>query len=159
MALCADGAFFGEESTFVSTFMARRQDVVRKWWVIDAEGKPLGRVAVAAAVLLRGKHKPIYTPHVDTGDHVIIINAAKTVLTGRKLDQKIYFHHSGYPGGLRRVVYRRLMSERPDFAMEKAIRGMLPKTKLGKEMFRKLRVYRGPEHPHAGQMPETWEVK
>lgn len=143
----------------MSTFMARRQDVVRNWWVIDAEGKPLGRIATAAATLLRGKHKPIYTPHVDTGDHVIIINADKAVLTGRKLDQKIYFHHSGYPGGLKRVVYRRLMGQRPEFAMEKAIRGMLPKTKLGRAMFHKLRVYRGPEHPHAAQQPKIWEVK
>ena len=139
--------------------MARRQDVVRNWWVIDAEGKPLGRVAAVAATLLRGKHKPIYTPHVDTGDHVIVINAAKAVLTGRKLQQKIYFRHSGYPGGLKRVVYRHLMERRPAFAMEKAIRGMLPKTKLGREIFRKLRVYAGPDHPHAGQEPKIWEVK
>jgi large subunit ribosomal protein L13 len=143
----------------VSTFMARRQDVDRKWWVIDAAGKPLGRVAAAAAVLLRGKHKPIYTPHVDTGDHVIIVNADKVVLTGRKLTQKIYFHHSGYPGGLKRVVYRRLMAEKPEFAMEKAVRGMLPKTRLGRAMFKKLRVYRGPDHPHVAQQPQVWEVK
>jgi large subunit ribosomal protein L13 len=139
--------------------MARQQDVERNWWVIDAAGRPLGRVAAAAAVLLRGKHKPIYTPHVDTGDHVIIVNADKVVLTGRKLDQKIYFHHSGYPGGLKRVVYRRLMLTKPEFAMEKAIRGMLPKNRLGRAMFHKLRVYRGAEHPHVGQQPQVWEVK
>jgi large subunit ribosomal protein L13 len=142
----------------VSTFMARPADITRQWYVIDAAGKPLGRVATVAATLLRGKHKPIYTPHVDTGDHVIIINADKVVLTGRKLDQKFYFHHSGYPGGLKRVPYRRLMLRKPEFVVEKAIRGMLPKNSLGRAMFRKLRVYRGPTHPHAGQTPKTWEV-
>lgn len=143
----------------VSTFMARPQDVVRKWYVIDAAGKPLGRVAAVAATLLRGKHKPIYTPHIDTGDHVIIVNAERVVLTGRKRQQKIYYHHSGYPGGLKREPYSSLLQRRPEFAVEKAIRGMLPKNRLGRAMFRKLRVYRGPEHPHAGQQPEVWEVK
>jgi large subunit ribosomal protein L13 len=138
--------------------MARPSDIERQWFVIDAGGKPLGRVATVAATLLRGKHKPIYTPHLDTGDHVIIVNAASVVLTGRKLDQKIYFHHSGYPGGMRRVLYRHLMKRKPEFAMEKAIRGMLPKNSLGRDMFRKLRVYKGPDHPHAGQQPKVWEV-
>ncbi|MCL4351237.1 MAG: 50S ribosomal protein L13 [Firmicutes bacterium] len=143
----------------MSTYMARPKDFERKWYVIDAEGIPLGRVATAAATLLRGKHKPIYTPHLDTGDHVIIINAEKVVLTGRKLDQKIYFHHSGYEGGLKRTVYRQLMLKKPDFVVEKAVRGMLPHNRLGRAMFKKLKVYRNGEHPHQAQQPEEWEVK
>lgn len=142
----------------MSTYMARPAEVTRKWHVIDAAGKPLGRVATAAATLLRGKHKPIYTPHIDTGDYVIIVNAEKVVLTGRKLDQKIYFRHSGYEGGLKRTVYRQLMAKKPDFAVEKAIRGMLPHNRLGRAMFKKLKVYRGPEHPHSAQQPDKWEV-
>lgn len=143
----------------MSTYMARPSDITRKWYVIDAKGKPLGRVATVVATLLRGKHKPTYTPHMDTGDHVIVINAAAVVLTGRKLDQKIYFHHSGYPGGLKRVVYRNLMQRKPEFVMEKAVRGMLPKNSLGRQMFRKLHVYKGPEHKQQAQQPEIWEVK
>ncbi|MDA8207186.1 MAG: 50S ribosomal protein L13 [Thermaerobacter sp.] len=142
----------------MSTYMARPAEVTRKWYVIDAAGKPLGRVATVAATLLRGKHKPIYTPHIDTGDYVIIVNADKVVLTGRKLDQKIYFRHSGYEGGLKRTVYRQLMAKKPDFAMEKAIRGMLPHNRLGRAMFKKLKVYRGPDHPHSAQQPDKWEV-
>lgn len=138
--------------------MARPADVVRKWYVIDAAGQPLGRVATAAAHILRGKHKPTYTPHIDTGDFVIIVNVDKVVLTGRKLDQKIYFHHSGYQGGLKEVVYRRLLEKKPEFAMEKAVRGMLPHTRLGRAMFKKLKVYRGGEHPHLAQQPVQWEV-
>ncbi len=143
----------------MSTYMARPAEVTRKWYVIDAAGVPLGRVATAAAMLLRGKHKPIYTPHIDTGDYVIIVNADKAVLTGRKLDQKIYFRHSGYEGGLKRTVYRQLMAKKPDFAMEKAVRGMLPHNRLGRAMFKKLKVYRGSEHPHSAQQPDVWEVK
>ncbi|MCY0898404.1 MAG: 50S ribosomal protein L13 [Firmicutes bacterium] len=143
----------------MSTYMARPAEVKRKWYIIDAAGVPLGRVATAAAMLLRGKHKPIYTPHIDTGDYVIIVNADKVILTGRKLDQKIYFRHSGYPGGAKRTVYRQLMLKKPDFVMEKAVRGMLPHNHLGRAMFKKLKVYRGPEHPHAAQQPEKWEVK
>jgi large subunit ribosomal protein L13 len=139
--------------------MAKPSEVQRSWYVIDAEGRPLGRVATEAARLLRGKHKPIFTPHIDTGDHVIIINAAKVVLTGHKLDQKIYYHHSGYPGGLKRTIYRRLMEKRPTFVMEKAVRGMLPKNRLGRAMFKKLKVYQGSEHPHASQKPEIWEAR
>jgi large subunit ribosomal protein L13 len=154
----ADPVMQGERGIRVSTFMARKADVQRDWWVIDAAGKPLGRVATVAAALLRGKHKPIFTPHVDTGDHVIIVNADKVILTGRKLDQKVYVHYTGYPGGLKREVYRRLLLRRPEFAVEKAIRGMLPKTKLGRAMFRKLKVYRGPGHPHQAQTPKVWEV-
>lgn len=142
----------------MSTYMARPADVTRKWYVIDAAGQPLGRVATAAATLLRGKHKPIYTPHIDTGDYVVIINADEVVLTGRKLDQKIYFRHSGYEGGLKRTVYRQLMAKKPEFAMEKAVRGMLPHNRLGRAMFKKLKVYRGGEHPHSAQQPQKWEV-
>jgi large subunit ribosomal protein L13 len=115
-------------------------------------------VATAAATLLRGKHKPIYTPHIDTGDYVVIINADLVVLTGRKLDQKIYFRHSGYEGGLKRTVYRQLMAKKPEFAVEKAVRGMLPHNRLGRAMFKKLKVYRGAEHPHSAQQPDKWEV-
>lgn len=143
----------------MSTYMARPAEITRTWYVIDAAGKPLGRVATQVATLLRGKHKPIYTPHLDTGDHVIVINAERVVLTGRKLQQKIYFHYSGYPGGGKQEVYSRLMKRRPEFAVEKAVRGMLPKNSLGRAMFKKLRVYRGAEHPHAGQQPKVWEVK
>ena len=143
----------------MSTYMAKPSEVQRSWYVIDAEGRPLGRVATEAARLLRGKHKPIFTPHIDTGDHVIIINAAKVVLTGHKLDQKIYYHHSGYPGGLKRTIYRRLMEKRPTFVMEKAVRGMLPKNRLGRAMFKKLKVYQGSEHPHASQKPEIGEAR
>lgn len=142
----------------MSTYMARPSEVTRKWYVIDAAGKPLGRVATAAATLLRGKHKPTYTPHIDTGDYVVIVNADKVVLTGRKLDQKIYFRHSGYEGGLKRTVYRQLMAKKPDFAVEKAVRGMLPHNRLGRAMFKKLKVYRGSEHPHSAQQPDKWEV-
>lgn len=141
----------------MSTYMAKPTEVERKWYVIDAAGKPLGRVAATAATLLRGKHKPIYTPHIDTGDHVIIINAAQVVLTGKKLDQKVYYHHSGYPGGLKAQGYRQLMLRKPEFVLERAIRGMLPKNRLGRAMFRKLKVYAGGEHPHAAQKPEPWE--
>lgn len=143
----------------MSTYMARPAEVTRKWYVIDAAGIPLGRVATTVAVLLRGKHKPIYTPHIDTGDFVIVLNADKVLLTGRKLDQKIYFHHSGFEGGLKRTIYRRLMEKKPEFVMEKAIRGMLPHNRLGRAMFKKLKVYRGTEHPHSAQQPEQWEVK
>ncbi len=143
----------------MSTYMAKPSEIQRGWYVIDAAGHPLGRVATEAARLLRGKHKPIYTPHIDTGDHVIVINVDRAVLTGRKLDQKIYYHHSGYPGGLKRTIYRRIMEKKPEFAMEKAIRGMLPKNRLGRAMFKKLKVYRGSEHPHASQKPAVWEVR
>ncbi|AEW03903.1 LSU ribosomal protein L13P [Sulfobacillus acidophilus DSM 10332] len=142
----------------MSTYMARPAEVTRKWYVIDAAGQPLGRVATAAASILRGKHKPTYTPHIDTGDFVIVINADQVVLTGRKLDQKIYYHHSGYEGGLKKTIYRHLLQKKPEFVMEKAIRGMLPKNRLGRAMFRKLKVYKGSEHPHQAQQPEVWEV-
>ena len=138
----------------MNTFMAKPADVERKWYLIDAEGMVLGRLASQVAHILRGKHKPTYTPHVDTGDHVVIVNAAKVVLTGNKLDQKMYYHHSGYPGGLKQVSYRRLMEKKPVFVVKHAVVGMMPKGPLGRKMARKLRIYAGPEHSHQAQKPE-----
>ena len=142
----------------MNTYMAKAQEIERKWYVVDADGMVLGRLASQVANILRGKHKPIYTPHVDTGDHVIIINASKVVLTGKKLDQKYYYRHTGHPGGLKEVKYRHLMNEKPEFAVEKAIVGMLPKGPLGRQMAKKLRVYAGAEHEHAAQQPEVLEL-
>ena len=142
----------------MKTFMPKAADIQRKWYVVDAEGQVFGRVASQVANILRGKNKPIYTPHVDTGDHVIIINAAKIVMTGKKLDQKIYYHHSGYAGGLKEIKYRKLIAEKPEFAVRHAIVGMLPKGPLGRQMATKLRVYAGPEHEHAAQKPEALEL-
>lgn len=139
--------------------MAKKGEVQRKWYVLDAEGKTLGSLATEAATLLRGKHKPIFTPHVDTGDFVIVINAEKVELTGKKREQKEMITHSRYPGGLKRVSYGILLQTKPEKVIEKAIRGMLPKTKLGDQMYRKLKVYRGPEHPHQAQQPEVWEFR
>lgn len=141
------------------TFMANAQNITRNWYVIDAAGKPLGKVAAEAARLLRGKHKPIYTPHVDTGDHVIVVNADKVILTGNKLDQKKLYRHTGYPGGLKVIPYRTLMTEKPVLAMEKAIKGMLPHNRLGRQMYTKLRVYAGPEHQQQAQKPQVWNMK
>lgn len=129
----------------------------RKWYLIDAAERPLGRVASEVARILRGKHKPTFTPHVDTGDHVIVINAGRIVLTGRKAEQKFYVHHSGYPGGLKKRSYGELLATRPEFLVRRAIRGMLPRTVLGRRMLKKLRVYRGAEHPHQAQQPEVWK--
>jgi len=137
--------------------MAKPAQIERKWYIIDAAGRPLGRTASEAARLLRGKHKAIFTPHIDTGDFVIIINAAQTVLTGNKLDQKKYYHHSGYPGGLKEVVYRELMVKKPVLAVEKAVKGMLPHNRLGRASAKKLKVYASSEHPHTAQKPEIWE--
>ena len=141
------------------TFMAKPLEVQRKWYILDASGKTLGKVATEAAVLLKGKHKPIYTPHVDTGDHVIVINAEKVELTGNKLNQKEMISHSGYPGGLKRVKYSVLMKKMPERIIEKAIKGMLPKNALGAQMFRKLKVYRAGSHPHQAQKPEIWTYR
>lgn len=138
--------------------MANAQTVERKWYVVDADGMTLGRLASQVAAILRGKNKPIYTPHCDTGDHVIVINAAKVVLTGKKLDQKTYYHHSGYPGGMKETKYRKLMAEKPEFAVKHAVVGMLPKGPLGRQMARKLRVYAGAEHEHEAQKPEVLEL-
>ena len=142
----------------MNTFMANAQNVERKWYVVDANGMVLGRLASQVANILRGKHKPTYTPHVDTGDYVIIVNADKVVLTGKKLDQKIYYHHTGYPGGLRETEYRKLMSDKPEFVIRHAVVGMLPKGPLGRRMATKMHVYAGPEHAHAAQKPEALEL-
>ena len=131
----------------------------RKWYVLDGEGKVLGRLAVEAARILRGKHKPIFTPHVDTGDFVIVLNADKIVLTGNKLAQKMYRRHSGYPGGLKEIKYETMMQTRPELIVEKAIKGMLPHNKLGADIGRKLKVYSGPDHPHQAQKPEAWQMQ
>ncbi len=141
----------------MSTYMAKAGQVDRKWYVIDAAGKPLGRVAVEAAVLLRGKHKPEYTPHVDCGDHVIIINCAEAVLTGKKLDQKVWYRHTGWVGHLKETKYRTLMAQRPEKAMELAVTGMIPKNTLGRQACTRLRVYAGAQHDHAAQKPENYE--
>jgi large subunit ribosomal protein L13 len=142
----------------LNTYMANAQTVERKWYVIDAEGMVLGRLASPVASILRGKTKPIYTPHVDTGDYVIIINADKIVLTGKKLDQKLYRRHSGYPGGLKEIKYRSLMDKKPEFVVRHAVEGMLPKGPLGRKMAKKLFVYAGGEHRHAAQQPEKLDL-
>lgn len=141
----------------MSTFMAKAQNIERKWYVLDAAGKPLGRTAAIAATLLRGKHKPEYTPHVDTGDFVIVINADKAVLTGKKLTQKYYRRHTGWVGGLKEVQYKTLMTEKPELAMQLAVKGMLPKNSLGRQSATRLKVYAGNEHNHAAQKPEAWD--
>ncbi len=141
----------------MSTYMPKAGDITRNWYVIDAAGKPMGKVAVEAAKLLRGKHKAIFTPHADCGDHVIIINADKAVLTGNKLDQKMYYHHTGYIGHLKEVKYSTLMKTRADFAMTLAVKGMIPDTVIGRKALTRLRVVKGAEHPHAAQKPEVWE--
>ena len=138
------------------TFQAKALEVDRKWHVLDAKGATLGRLASQAATLLRGKHKPTYTPNLDTGDHVIVINAQKVHLTGKKMKNKTYHHHTGYPGGLKSITAERLMEKKPTEVVNKAIRGMLPKTPLGKQMAKKLRIYAGADHPHSAQNPEPW---
>ena len=140
------------------TYQPKPGAVQRQWHVIDATDVVLGRLASQAARLLRGKHKPIYAPHVDTGDFVIIVNASKVALTGAKRDQKIAYRHSGYPGGLKRVPYTELLAKRPERAIEKAVTGMLPHTTLGRAMASKLKVYAGPEHPHQAQQPEQFQI-
>jgi len=141
------------------TFMAKANAVERKWYVVDAAGKTLGRLASEVASILRGKHKPTYTPHVDTGDHVIIINAEKIELTGKKLTDKIYYRHSQHPGGLKSRTALEMRTNYPEKMLELAIRGMLPKGSLGRQMFKKLHVYRGSEHPHQAQKPEVYELR
>ena len=142
-----------------TTYSAKKSEIESKWYIIDAQGKSLGRVAAEAAKLLRGKHKPTYTPTIDTGDHVIVINCKDAVLTGKKLDQKMYRHHSGYIGGMKETSARVMMENTPEKAMMLAIKGMLPHTKLGRQMIKKLRVYAGSEHENVAQKPEVWEVK
>jgi len=143
----------------VQTFMATPKDIERKWYILDATNKPLGRLATEAARLLRGKHKPIFTPHIDTGDHVIVINAEKVLLTGNKLQQKKYYQHSRYPGGLKAVDYQTLLATKPERAIEKAVKGMVPHNRLGRKIMTKIRIYRGGEHPHAAQKPEVWNFE
>ncbi len=142
----------------MSTYMAKAQDVARKWYLIDAAGKPLGRVATQAATLLRGKHKPVFTPHADCGDHVVIINAEKAVLTGKKLEQKYYYRHTGYIGNHKKVRYDRLMETKPEFVVYKAVKGMLPDNTLGRKALTRLRVSASAEHPHQSQKPEEWAL-
>ena len=143
----------------MKSYIAKPEQVERKWYVVDAAGKPLGRVASQVASILRGKNKPIFTPHVDTGDFVIIINAEKVVLTGKKLDQKMLRHHSLYPGGLKEISYRDALAKKPEFVFQEAVRRMLPNGPLGRQMFKKLKVYRGAEHNHEAQKPEVLELK
>ena len=141
----------------MKSYMAKANEIERKWYVIDAEGKVLGRLASEIASVLRGKRKPIFTPHVDCGDFVIVINADKVVLTGDKLHQKIHAYHTGYPGGRKEVSYAEMMEKRPEKVIELAVKGMLPKNRLGRKMIKKLKVYTGNEHPHAAQAPEVYE--
>ena len=143
----------------MSTFMANKGNIVRKWYILDAAGKPLGKTAAVAATLLRGKHKPEYTPHADCGDFVIVINAEKAVLTGKKLDQKYYRTHSGWVGGLKETQYRTLMQDKPELAMRLAVRGMLPRNIITKDSLTRLKIFRGPEHIHAAQKPELWAAE
>ena len=142
----------------MSTFMANKGNIERKWYVLDAAGKPLGKTAAAAANLLRGKLKPEFTPNADCGDFVIVINADKAILTGKKLDQKYYRHHSGWVGGLKEVQYRTLMQTKPELAMQLAVKGMMPKNVLSKGSMTRLKIYRGGEHEHAAQKPEMWAL-
>ena len=142
-----------------TTYSAKKSEIERKWYILDAADKSLGRVATEAAKLLRGKHKPTFTPNVDTGDFVIIVNCKDAVFTGHKLDQKVYRHHSGYIGGMKEVTARVMMEKTPEKAMMLAVKGMLPHNRLGRQMIKKLRVYAGSEHENAAQKPEVWEVK
>jgi large subunit ribosomal protein L13 len=142
----------------VKTFTEKQEEIEREWYVVDAEGQTLGRLASRIAPVLKGKHKPIYTPHLDCGDFVIIVNAEKVRVTGRKLDQKFYYHHSGYPGGLKSISLRDQLDRYPERVLEAAVRGMLPKNKLGRRMVKKLKVYAGDSHPHQAQQPKTLEL-
>ncbi len=142
----------------MKSFIAKHHEVERKWFVLDAEGKTLGRLASEVASVLRGKRKPIYTPHVDCGDYVIIINAEKVAVTGKKRKEKIYKRHTGYPGGLRELTFEKMLDRRPEEIINHAVKGMLPKGKLGRQMFKKLKVFVGPEHTHAAQKPEVMEI-
>ena len=142
----------------MKSFMASPSTVERKWYVVDAEGKTLGRLASEVANVLRGKNKPTYTPHIDTGDYVIVVNAEKIQVTGKKLNQKIYYHHSEYVGGMKEATLREMMQKKPEFVITHAVKGMLPKGPLGRQMLKKLHVYAGPEHNHAAQKPETLDI-
>jgi large subunit ribosomal protein L13 len=143
----------------MKTLTPKKDEIDRQWWLVDAEGMALGRLATEVARLLRGKHKPIYTPHLDTGDHVVVVNASKVVLTGRKAEQKTYFRHSGYMGGEKHIPFARMLKTHPERVIELAVKGMLPKNTLGRHMKEKLRVYPGSEHPHQGQNPQPLQIK
>ena len=140
------------------TYMAKPEEVQRKWYLVDAQDKTLGRLATEVARILRGKHKPTFTPHIDTGDHVIVVNAEKVKVTGNKFEDKKYYHHTGYPGGLKTTSFAALIRSKPERVIEKAVWGMIPHNRLGRSVIKKLRVYRGPNHPHTGQNPEKWEI-
>jgi len=140
----------------MSSYIAKPSEIERKWYVLDAEGKTLGRLATEAAMILRGKKKPTYTPFLDTGDYVIVINAEKIQVTGKKAKEKIYKHHTGYPGGLREITFEQLQAKDPEEIIRHAVKGMMPKGPLGRQMYKKLKVYAGPEHKHAAQKPEVW---
>jgi large subunit ribosomal protein L13 len=143
----------------MKSYMARPREVERKWLLIDAEGQTLGRLATEIARLLRGKDKPQYTPHVDTGDFVVVVNAEKVVVTGKKTEQKVYYRHSGYPGGLKTTSYEEMLERKPTEILRRAVKGMMPKTRLGRQQLKKLKIYAGPEHPHEAQRPESYEVR
>jgi len=142
----------------VKTYTARAEDIEQEWFLVNAEGKTLGRLASEIAQVLRGKHKPIYTPHLDCGDFVIVVNAEKVQVTGRKLDQKMYYRHTGYPGGIKSISLRNQLQKHPERVLEAAVRGMLPKNRLGRKMFKKLKVYAGNSHPHQAQQPKVLEL-
>ncbi len=141
----------------MKTYAVKASDIERRWWLVDASGETLGRLATRIATLLEGKHKPTYSPHIDTGDHVVVVNAARVRVTGNKLEQKIYYRHSNYPGGLKEESLSRLLERRPELVIERAVKGMLPQNRLGRAMFKKLKVYAGPDHPHAAQQPAPLE--
>ena len=143
----------------MKTFVAKPESVQREWFLVDAEDKTLGRIATEIATRLRGKHKAEYTPHVDTGDYIVVINAEKIRVTGKKTTDKMYYRHTGYPGGLRSISFDKLIDHKPEMVIEQAVKGMLPKNPLGRDMYRKLKVYAGSEHPHTAQQPQTLEIK
>ena len=143
----------------MKSYMARPLEVERKWYVVDAEGQTLGRLATEIARILRGKNKPQYTPHVDVGDFVVVVNAEKVVVTGKKAEQKVYYRHSGYPGGLKTTSYEEMLERKPTEILRRAVKGMMPKTRLGRQQLKKLKIYAGPEHPHEAQRPESYEVR
>jgi len=142
----------------MKTFSAKPETVKRDWYVVDADGKTLGRLATEIARRLRGKHKPEYTPHVDTGDYIVVINAEKITVTGRKATDKMYYRHTGFPGGIKEISFEKLIAKKPEMAIEKAVKGMLPKNPLGRAMYRKLKVYAGPNHQHTAQQPQVLDV-
>ncbi|MDI9477050.1 MAG: 50S ribosomal protein L13 [Natronincolaceae bacterium] len=142
----------------MKSYIAKPNEVEKKWYVVDADGKTLGRLSTQIATILRGKHKPEFTPHVDTGDFVVVVNAEKVVLTGKKLDQSFHTHYTGYPGGLRQIPLRRILAEKPEQLIYNSVRGMLPKNKLGRKVLKKLKVYAGPDHKHEAQQPEVLDI-